>query len=365
HVKDNFRYDIWIELTPEISKFNTLSDYIEYVNFCGEVKEINVLQVEIFDSKSCLLRKPVANVKIKPMIFLGSYFSGSINLSTLTQLDNLDHLTLRITPPQTILEVDIEDSIGKKILTNLNFKISRKVLLDHEVEIILRDEDSNPDVFIELCMILLQNKVNKSVFRIKMKDFNSPHSRYAFYDYADRMNSSNSLKIRDIHSKIILLTAQSTISMDNVGDIKSMVDFYRKVIYLQDQFNVRFDMPGTIYDDEVRRVDSLCELISRGYVLEQIKGFNFDTENIVLGDFERLSEQKTPTLFQCNFVYIKLFNCNLNFEKNLICIVPRALITKSRNNGYDLIPQTKVLLIFEPIYGEFNVFEVIKKHGLV
>lgn len=359
---DFFRFDIWIDYTSEIMRFQNVSAYVSYINFCGEEKDLAVSKIDIYDSNSELV-KSISRRKVdNPMVLLNSFYIDSLKVSLLSMDEDIEQLVVRITPPKMSLVVDFENATGDKILTNVQFNITRRPQGENNVEVFLKDEKTNPYLQISFYMNIYQSNVIESSFSIGMKNFANAHSRYAFYNIINSMKVSSSIKLRDIRDNNILCIAQGIKLVEDIPEIDDLVGFYRKLIFIQDELKLNFILPGTIYEEDLRKVELVFELMTNGYMIDEKNGFHFGTVNTELSNHVEIGELNALINVHIKLEKIPLLGSEIILNNDLYCIVPKSLIIKNPESGFDLIPQSKIIWVFRPVYGDFEDTYIVHKH---
>jgi len=277
-------------------------------------------------------------------------------------LESSDQCFLEFTPPQKVIIVDIENDVGDKIIPNLNLKISRKMLEKSKYAVTLTDVSSFSKLRVDLSFILSGGEILNTCISSKVMLDSDVHSRLALYVFIDKIMNANTVIFREIKSNNIIFKASGVEYSESKENLRNTINFYKKIVFIQDQLKITFEIPEKIYRDDEKIVNQLFDILKDGYTIDENIGFNLkDIENKIT-DFDALIENKTEILFQCNIIYMHLFNRKIEFNRDFFYIVPKALISVKENGNYSLVPQAKVIMLYEPVYKDFEINDVIDKH---
>lgn len=363
--KDNpFKVEFYVEYNDEMKNFKSMQDYQNYLDFGGEKRTFKLIKLIAYNPSNEILWEYNSKQSDCPMIKLVPILVGSVPLSLPKEFDDTDQCFLEFTPPQRNILLDIENSMGDKILSNLNYRVLRKLIDKNKIELTFKDTSSYSKIRVDFSITIS----GKKIIDTKMSAFgmvnDDVHSRLALYAFIKKLLDSGSVLFRECIGNSIILKTSGIEYSESKENLENTIEFYKKIITIQDAMTVVFKLPNKIYREDEKIVNQLFDVLTKGYTIESNVGFNLkDTEKMIT-DFDKLVETKIEVLFECNIKYMYVFDQKIEFGRDFFYLVPRALINSNTETDYSLVPQAKVIMIYVPVYHDYVIKDVLEKHKL-
>ena len=293
---------------------------------------------------------------------LGTFFSNSIELFSGESFEKLESLKILMIPSKTELKIDIENDIGEKIINNIRMKVLREVVGNNEISVRLVSVDESEKSEIEISFIAQEIGMKDISIKFSVKDNSDVHSRLSCFVQVKKIIEANSLVFRDTKTNDPVGNTGSAKLPINIELLDQQIDFFRKVVRIQDSLNIKFMLPDTIYEDDLKFVNQVYELIKNGWIEIESIGYNVHDSEIVDEKFREFRESNPDAdiSFHCNIIYIEILGRKVEFKKDLYYYIPKIQIDDLVNHG-NVKPNGNALLVYQPYFGESNIDEIVRE----
>lgn len=305
------------EIKVKLSEFNfdSFEQFISYLRFAGKQAEFEVYHMQIKDHNGKIINEYKDE----------SYKDFSINLPLVyvreVELNkfNFQNMRVLIKPQFDYIKLQLENEEGDVLVPNKKYKIERENKGNSIVAYML-DEFSDGQLITNFEIEILSINPLRIVTHIQINQRipGRVSGTIELYNLLEKIYSSEKVIGRDIEEDRIVMQGSLPNSKETVKCLKESRMFYKKLRKLENVFNVRFNIPEIIEEEEVINVFRICDLLEKG-VIKTSGGkitLNSDQIQIEQGSVEELIKHKHIVLMY-HYQKIEVLNVEIPIARFL------------------------------------------------
>lgn len=301
------------EIKIKLSKFNfdSFEEFISYLRFTGKQAEFEVYRMQIKDHNGKVINEYKDESYTDFSISLPLVYVKEMELKKL----NFQSMKVLIKPQFDYIKLQLENSEGDVIVPNKKYKIERENKDDSVVAHML-DKFSDGQLITNLEVELFNADPLKVVIRIQINQRipDRVSGTLELYNLLDKIYNSEEIIGRDIEEDRIVMKGKGFLSNDEetIESLKARSIFYKKLRVLENAFNIRFNIPEIIEEEEVVNVFQICDLLEKGVIRTSGGKLTIKPNQIQMeqGTFEDLAQHKS-IVFLCHYQKIEVLNIEI------------------------------------------------------
>ena len=218
-----------------------------------------------------------------------------------------------IKPQFDYIKLQLENEEGDVLVPNKKYKIERENKGDSIVAHML-DEFSDGQLITNFEIEISSTDPLSIVTRIQINQRISGRvsGTIELYNLLEKIYSSEEVVGRDIEKDRIVMKGSLPNDKETEKCLKETRKFYKKLRKLENDFNVRFNIPETIDEEEITNVFEICDLLEKGVVKTSGGKITIKSDQIQIeqGSIEDLIKQKYIALMY-HYQKIEVLNVEL------------------------------------------------------
>lgn len=348
---DLFKIIVCVKRKGLISRFDDTRNYINYLAFTGEQDELEVIDYKISISDNIIAQGHLEKTYTGAVCYLPTHTSNNIDASNLIgkMPTTFSEMVLKIIPPIQALLFDIEDGDNEKIIENIELGITRHLDND-ELEVKLIDMRKNTDVRVNLAILFKGLNIISTTFSLSANEKHDVYCTLSYFQLLRKLSSCKKIILREKLSVKQFMEAQINVDERCFNNLNEQIDFYKKILRIQDFFKVKFNLPDKFDSESIRSIDELDILIKTGItytcplILTVNKRDMYNKKDFSVG---------AEFLFTYTFKGIEIFGQVLDLGE-LTMLLPKTVLKKVTKKQYVFNAGEPCLYIWDKKYGEFD-----------
>jgi hypothetical protein len=354
---DPFKLTITVKANDLLNQFGSADKYLDYLSWSGNDGTLDVIKYIITRGNEELFRAEREVPYFGATFQLPTFLMNSIetNYTNNSPVFYFKEMILLITTPKQIIILDILDDNLNKIVENWQVELTRKYL-DEMMEVTLKDVRKNMDIKVEFMVLFKGLDVVKTDFRIMITDNGNAVSTIAYYQLQKKFSDTHSIIFRDKQTNTKLMTANISINKGYKAGLNKKIDFYKKLVYIQDEFNIVFHLPDTFDGEDIYHVNEVYNLITKGITRTLPLRI---TINKKYGNKHELNVSE-EYLLSASFHAIVLFGQEITLDDATI-IMPITMFEEEVQDTIYFTAKDPCFIVWKKKYGDFDVSKLAKK----
>ena len=299
------------KIKVKLSEFNfdSFEEFISYLRFTGKQAEFEVYHMRIENHNGKIIKEYKDE----------NYKDFSINLPLVyvreVELNKFNFQSMRvlIKPQFDYIKLQLENEEGDVLVPNKKYKIERENKGDSIVAHML-DEFSDGQLITNFEIEISSTDPLRIVTRIQINQRiqGRVSGTIELYNLLEKIYSSEEVVGRDIEKDRIVMKGSLPNDKETEKCLKETRKFYKKLRKLENDFNVRFNIPETIDEEEITNVFEICDLLEKGVVKTSGGKITIKSDQIQIeqGSIEDLIKQKYIALMY-HYQKIEVLNVEL------------------------------------------------------
>lgn len=342
-------------------KFNSFNDYINQSKSSNVEIDLRVALVQLWENDKFIRNLYIAK-DTAGMIKFGVFKTSSMSSDFVETLRTLEELSIKLSPVKKYVYLDIETFDSKVLLNNVTFEITKKVIDNSTIEYNFTSTGDNESSIITMKYLIEErsSKLIKSSFTSTPKSKDSANAILRHLINTNEIIISGGMIIRDSEHKQLLTKAKDII-INSDYNIQKGIEFFKKVVFIQDYYKLKFALTPQIYESDYASANCLYELLTEGVCLFEEDPFDlefFDEELITKNHLENESFLKVG---EAKVEYIVVFNQKIDMKGEMKKIFYNATYEKKQGSVYTVKNNHKTVIVYTPIFGTEITKEKIEK----
>ncbi|MDL2294298.1 hypothetical protein LJC60_06665 [Ruminococcaceae bacterium OttesenSCG-928-D13] len=363
--KDNFQIDIVAKYCGDLVHHTNMRSYLDYLTFSGCPGHIEVYSLQERDGLGNVLQSYVDESYTGPTMKLET-MSAPERITTISKKkpdgypDGFDGMILEIVPPVTEWNVDIINQDFDVLIPNLKLGMKRKLSNDKKkLETTLEDTETNNNVSVSFKYTFENGVLAHSSFNVKIKNPDDFVTRLSYFKLLAQMSRARTLMYRDVNTGEIISRAAPKINQEEVSALEYNIDLCKKILAVQDHFNVRFSYTDKPLSDDVTWIGYLYNMITQGYSIMENPNLVISKEDAETNHSLSLDNKY---LFYVGLSDIEIWDARIEFAPNADVIMAKASIQELPDNGgIKIIPESKTVILYRPTWGDYDIQDIGRK----
>jgi hypothetical protein len=356
----NFKVKFFVEYTGTIQKCGGLKEYFNEIQLLDDEKTVNVHKVELWEDDKILFSKNYASQNSVAIEF-AIYETRTLDLEIVEKLKNLENPSIKIIPQKKYVTFDIETKNYEILFANLKFEIMKSNIDENKIKwkFISANNDICSSIVIEWNISKHDSRLSSSNINLSIQNGTIARNRLQHYIYLDKIVSGSEFIIRDSESKSIV-SRGSNIMFENKFNYLDHIDFFKKVISVQDYFHINFSLPMSITSDDEELISIVHDMITHGYAKVTESPYDVEIEPI---DYEKLSNvdsYKNKITYKGNVESIDIFDVRIEMKNLAEKIVLNASLENISGNVYRLSTDNPAVVIYKPLFGDIDTIQKVE-----
>lgn len=353
-----------------LSCFNSVNEMLDYLHFTQKTIELEPIELRTMVGDKIVQEWKTSEKYDGEVYHLRFTSYGEMKIIEKRLKENIDQEQSKIKLilyPQKIdeyLKIDLENEEFDTILPSIILKIEeRQVLADNHAIIILSNKGQEDSyVYIEFIF-----EINNGIIINTKTNIKSMKKHKALYNLKWLMFMINLKKSKQIYARRV---EDSTIAFEaNIQTIEGLeyiekdIQLMKTILYIEKKFNIEFDLPDIIDNDEAKTIFSLVEIIKFGKIKFNISSIEFNFEEDVT--LEKINKNDKMMIHFTSDDKYRILNKEIDLGEQLI-LLPKITVEKVLENKLTIQSpeESKNLVIYKRYYGDYNIEEIFKKENI-
>jgi hypothetical protein len=353
-----FIVKIYIEYTEDIQKSGGIKNYIEIRDQQNQVIMLPILKIEIWEDANIQFSKNYSSSNL-PAIEFGVFELKELDFELIDNMQKMEDPSLKAIPQKKYVFLDIEVSNNEVLFSNLKFEMSKHSVSGSKTEYKLNSV--NGDICSIINMVWTfpngENKVLNTKFKITIQNSANVRHRLQHYLVLEKILKNNEFVIRESTTKSLIAKGSDIVQDKITANYKEHIDFFTKVLKIQDYFRVNFTLPNDIFTDDEQLVRIVYDLITIGYAKVVEKPYDLE---IVPIDFEKLNNvgsYNNKILYRVNVESIEIFGFKINLNMTAEKVIMNGSLESLGRNIYRLSTNSPAVVVYKPVFGDDDIVQ--------
>lgn len=321
--------------------FESFEEYVSYLRFSGKMEEFEVCRLQITAPTGEIVQEYEDHTYRGMKIKLPDFYIDEVRLDPL----DFSSMYVCIEPEFKYIQMQIENAEGEVLIPNKKYKIERKI--KEELLYIYMKDTSNSGQLITNFIFIVEsiNPWNSNIkIQISQRDDSRVSSNIEFCNLLERIKNANEIISRNIETGLIGIRSKGLSFRDDfMCDLKVRKDFYRKLLRIENQFGLQFNLPKKIVVAEIDNLNQIIDLLDKGVIDTKVQEMTLTYEQL---NYSEESWQdmidKEPIMLMFHYQKITIFDVEIPVT-DYFKIVMFGKLTKINNEQMKLSCQNSYM----------------------
>lgn len=342
-----------------MSKFDDTNKYLNYLIFTGESDDLEVVNFTVSTLNEVIAEGKLRDTYTGPVCYLPKFTAKSMKINDVEESipHIFENMIITITPPVQTFVFDIEDDDSEKIIENVEMCLTRHYVKQNVLEVKFNDIRKIADTKFNLSVLFDRFQVVSTSINILAKEKHEIHSALSYYQLLRRLSTSKKIVIRDKSTGLEFMNANTEMNPKYIDNLNNRIDFYKKLLSIQDHFKVQMLLPNEFKTDDVILVNQISDLIKFGITRTSAMKLKVKKKGIIVDDNMQIG---TEYLASYTFKSLDLYGANIQLNKATM-LLPNTTFKEETKKHLVFVSEEPCICVWNEKYGEFDQYKLAEE----